>query len=334
MEAKYYQKLHDRSVQCELCPHQCIISEGRQGKCRVRTNAKGTLQADNYQAIASVHLDPVEKKPLYHFYPGREVLSLGTVGCNFKCSCCQNFEISQVGVDGFAHFLSYSFDQLVQMAQDKPGNLGIAYTYNEPAVWFEFITQLAPRIQAVGLKNILVSNGYIMPKPLEELLACADAFNIDLKVFDEGIHHSFTGGELAYVKHTLKRIVAAERHLEITHLVIPGINDRMENFQAMIQWIGDSLGDTVPLHLSRYFPRYKAKNETTPVDLLLEMAEYARRYLKFVYVGNAVLDSFQDTYCPGCGTLVIQRSGYRIQLEQLSTRGTCLHCGHQIAVCS
>ncbi len=331
MEARYYDKLTDNKVQCKLCPHNCIIADGRSGICKVRTNKGGILNTDIYGCLSATHFDPIEKKPLYHFFPGSEILSLGGLGCNFHCACCQNYEISQTGIEGFPRLQYLSVGEIIKAARANPDNLGIAYTYNEPNVWYEYMFDIAQEIRQNQGKNVIVSNGYINEKPLRALLPIIDAFNIDVKAFDDKVYKNFAGGELKYILNNLKIIKKADKHLEITLLIVPGINDSLSRFGEMIQWIINSLGKDVPLHLSRYFPHYKMKTETTDLRIIEEFAAYASKYLNYVYIGN-VRSEYQNTYCPNCGSLVIQRHGYYTRLSALDGRGYCITCGQKIVV--
>ncbi|MBN1952663.1 MAG: AmmeMemoRadiSam system radical SAM enzyme [Bacteroidales bacterium] len=332
MEARFYTPTRDDAILCELCPHRCLIFPGKTGKCRVRTNRAGKLYADTYQQLAATHFDPIEKKPLYHFYPGSEIFSIGSLGCNFRCGCCQNHEISQTGVAGFPGLQELTVDQVVGMASTKSANIGIAYTYNEPFVWYEYMFDIAVEAKDRGLKNVAVSNGYINEEPLKKLLPFMDAFNIDLKAFSARAYKSFTNGELHYVMNALSLICQAGCHLEITMLVVPGINDDLDAFRRMTEWIAERLGTSVPLHLSRYFPRYNYQEPPTAMSLLTRMAELASERLDYVYLGNAPGVEFQDTRCPQCGALVISRQGYYISRKEIDRQGQCSNCGHKIVI--
>jgi pyruvate formate lyase activating enzyme len=304
----------------------------RSGKCKVRTNRNGKLYADTYGSLSATNFDPLEKKPLYHFHPGNEILSLGSLGCNFACACCQNYEISQSGIAGFPRLQKMDVGKVIKSAKDNIANIGIAYTYNEPFVWYEYMYDVASRAKSEGLLNVVVSNGYINPEPLEELIGYIDAFNIDLKAFDVRGYKEFTGGELPYVLHTLATIIKMGKHLEITLLVIPGFNDDLLQFESMLQWISERLGKDIPLHLSRYFPHYEMDTPATPVSHLVKMAEKASNFLHYVYIGNVPMAEYQDTYCPDCGTLVIRRKAYNTHLNALTNDGCCTECGYKIAV--
>jgi pyruvate formate lyase activating enzyme len=330
MVARYYTSLDNQLVRCSLCPHECIIHEGKSGICRVRRNISGELIADTYQCLSAINLDPIEKKPLYHYFPGREILSLGSLGCNFKCDCCQNYHISQTGVQGFPRIVYRDIPEIISMAKENPNNIGIAYTYNEPSVWYEYMFDISCEANKHGMKNVMVSNGYLNPEPLENILQFMDAFNIDLKAFGNTIHRKFTGGDLDHVLETLKMIFMNKKHLEITCLIVPGINDQMDNFEKMVEWIAGNLDTEVPLHLSRYFPQYRMKDETTHYKLLVDMAMLARKILQYVYIGNITTGDFLDTHCPKCGELVIERRGYFVYARNINASGQCNFCSYNI----
>lgn len=329
-QAAYYNKLEGDKVQCFLCPHNCIINNGKSGICRVRSNKAGVLIADTYCKVSSVAFDPIEKKPLYHFFPGSKIFSIGSLGCNFRCSFCQNCEISQTSVADFPHLKKASPEAIVQQAQNKPGNIGIAFTYNEPTVWFEFMLDIAKQAKSAGLKTVMVSNGFINPEPLQELLPYIDAFNIDLKGFTERFYENYTSSQISPVKESLKRIAKSESHLEITNLLIPILNDSISDFSEMIEWIRDELGPDVPLHLSRYFPHHKMTTGPTSPELMLENYEHARGKLNFVYLGNLHGKQGGDTFCPGCKKVIITRSGYQTETYGLEANGQCRFCGEQV----
>jgi pyruvate formate lyase activating enzyme len=332
MEARYFIRLEDQKVKCLLCPHQCLINEGQKGICHVRYNEKGVLNTLNYNSFSAINFDPVEKKPLYHFHPGNEILSLGALGCNFHCKCCQNYEISQTDPATFPRTMKLSDAEIIKMAESRPGNIGIAFTYNEPTVGFEQIIDISKESKLKGLKNVIVSNGYINSEPLAEILEYTDAFNIDIKSFNEEVHKKFTGGELNFVLKNLIQIYAAHKHLEITYLIVPGVNDSISEFKELIEWISKNLGKNVPLHISRYYPRYKMTTSATQPEVILEWAALASHVLNYVYAGNISESEYHETRCPQCSKIIVSREGYSLSVKNFGKRGECLFCGQQIVI--
>lgn len=271
-------------IRCDICPHNCALKPGQTGICGVRTNIDGQLHVpENLSAIA---VDPIEKKPLYHFFPGKKILSIGGYGCNLHCKFCQNYNISQEVPSSPNPGAHHTPDEIVRMAQQTPNNIGVAYTYNEPTVFYEFMLETAELVHRVGMRNVMVSNGFINQKPLENLLPHIDAFNIDLKAFSDEFYKKLTGARLQPVLQTLKTIKQASRHLEVTFLVIPGLNDDETQAQQMFQWIATNLGPDTPLHISRYFPMYKLQVPATPIKTLNTLQAIALKYLKYCYLGN------------------------------------------------
>lgn len=327
-EAMYYEKLGDKRVLCRLCPHQCRIAPGKYGICRVRNNIEGTLYARNYGMISAAAMDPVEKKPLYHFYPGKYLLSLGTIGCNFSCKFCQNYHIAQQGVkDNAGRLYEASESYLLSLCRQEEDCVGVAYTYNEPSVWYEYVLDTAKYIKEKGYKNVLVTNGYIAPKPLMELLLYIDAMNIDVKGFNEEYYRDICGGRLEGVKNTVET-AAAKCHVEVTTLVVPGHNDSEDEMEKMCKWLS-SINPSIPLHLSRYFPMYKMKEDPTPVETLKKLKKTAQNYMEYVYIGNLPGED-TGTYCPQCGALLLKRAG-GIFVEHLDD-GICSKCGRTINI--
>jgi pyruvate formate lyase activating enzyme len=327
-EAQYYTKLTNQTVQCDLCPWNCILKPGQTGSCKVRSNENGKLVTHVFNKIAAFGIDPVEKKPLYHFYPGKNILSVGEVGCNLHCSFCQNHNISQCFASEFEGFQEITPAQLVAKALKISRNIGIAYTYNEPFTFYEFMLETAQLAHKSGLKNVAVSNGYINPEPLEKLLPFIDAFNIDLKAFSEEFYKNQTKGKLGPVLECLKIIAKSPAHLEITNLVIPGLNDGETEFEKMVNWITTALGNEVPLHLSRYFPQYKLNLPPTPITKLETLYELAKNHLHHVYLGNVNDEKRSSTYCSQCNKTIILRNHYNISIQNLDGKGCCRFCGN------
>jgi len=321
-EAAYYRKLDNNQVQCLLCPHECIIAPGKRGVCQGRKNINGILYAENYGMVSSAGVDPVEKKPLYHFYPASKILSAGTYGCNFRCSFCQNWQISQQKPQ-----LRYiPPEELVQMALQNE-SIGIAFTYSEPLIWYEYILETAKLSREKGLKNVLVSNGYLNPSPLSELIPLIDGVNIDLKAFNNDFYKKICGGSLEPVLQNIKELYKDGVHLELTTLIIPEQNDSREEISTLLKWIKE-LDSGIPLHLSRYFPRYKLKKEATAPELMESIYQMAIEELDYVYLGNLHTERATNTYCPDCGELLIHRSIYSVENRLKGNK--CSECGYQI----
>jgi len=324
--ARFFTDLENKRVQCFLCPHRCIIAEGRNGTCRVRKDDGGVLYAQTYGKISSFALDPVEKKPLYHFYPGRNIFSVGSVGCNLHCSFCQNWSISQTNPDNFS-LREISPEDLARRAQ-RDGSIGLSYTYNEPFIWWEFVYDTAQLIRKEGLKNVLVTNGYVEEEPLRELLPWIDAMNVDLKSMDDDFYRRYCGGTLQPVLKTIEISVREGTHVEITNLIIPGLNDRWDLIEKLVSWIYD-LNPSIPLHFSRYFPTYKLDNPPTPVSFLEEVYHFARERLPFVYLGNIGGGKGNITFCPTCRREVVIRRGYQVDTSGL-LGNRCRFCGSSL----
>lgn len=279
-EALYWEST-DGKVKCHLCPHECIIANGKVGICGVRKHIDGKLYSLGYGETTSIALDPIEKKPIYHFHPGEYILSLGTKGCNFKCPFCQNWTISQ---DLDAPTEKITSEGIIKKAKECK-SFGIAYTYNEPFIWYEFVLDTAKLAKKEGLENVLVTNGYVNPEPLEEMLPYIGAMNIDLKSMDEEFYRKICGGRLEPVLYVIERSAKA-CHVELTNLIIPGLNDSDDNFVRLVNWIYAHVGPEAPLHFSRYFPCYKMTKPATALDTLERAYQIAKKKLKYVYLGN------------------------------------------------
>jgi len=282
-EAAFYQQRENGLTGCQLCPHFCVIKPADTGRCRVRENRDGRLYATNYGRVFSLALDPIEKKPLYHFHPGSKILSLGTVGCNFDCAFCQNWSLVHGEREG--SFISPA--QMVAKAKEwqTNNNIGLAYTYSEPLMWYEYVLETSELANLAGLKNVLVTNGFINPEPFLQLLPFIHALNIDIKGFTKEYYREICGGRLEPVLQTAQ-LAKKHAHLEITTLLVRDLNDSREEIEQLTDWIYNFLGEDTPLHLSRYFPQYKMNRPATPLETMERSREIAARKLKYVYLGN------------------------------------------------
>lgn len=329
-EARYYSVVDEKEkkLQCKLCPHNCLLKNNEIGKCKARKNINGKLYSLTYNIVSSVAVDPIEKKPLYHFYPGSVILSVGSFGCNFKCGFCQNWEISQVGVEEIDFHQEVSPQQLLNYAKKYKGNIGISYTYNEPLINFEFVLETANLFQKEGYKNVLVTNGYINKEPLLELIQYVDAANIDLKSFNKEFYKRICDGNLNFVLQTIELFLKHNKHIELTTLVIPDHNDSIEEIVQIVNYIA-SLSEDIPFHLSRYYPMYKFSSPPTSVSKLIKLYEVASEKLHYVYLGNVLDEKYNSTYCPKCKNLVIRRIGYNTEVKNL-IENRCTKCGYKL----
>lgn len=326
-EVAFYQKREDGIPKCEICPHFCVISPGERGRCRVRENIDGRLYATNYGQVASLALDPIEKKPLYHFYPGSNILSVGTVGCNLECGFCQNWAL----VQGEMEVVPLSPEEMVEKAKEwqKNNNIGLAYTYSEPLMWYEYVLETAELAELAGLKNVLVTNGFINPQPFLTLLPFIHALNIDIKGFTKEYYRDICGGRLEPVLKTAE-LAKKHAHVEITTLLVTGLNDSPEEIQQLVSWIYNHLGEDTPLHFSRYFPQFKMERPPTPLETMEIARDIAARKLKYVYLGNAWELEGSNTVCSRCGQMLIRRQGFGSVINLKDQK--CPECGEKIEV--
>jgi pyruvate formate lyase activating enzyme len=316
-------------VQCELCPKMCVIGEGQSGDCRVRINIDGVLRTVVYGYLCSANVDPVEKKPLFHFLPGSRIFSVATVGCNLHCRNCQNWEISQANPeDSEALFCPPA--KLVELS--KKGNCpSLAYTYTEPIIYYEYTYDTAKLAREAGIRNVLVTAGYINEEPWRRLLKYVDAVTLDLKGITEDFYRDICSATLKPVQNTLIVAKSCGVELEVSNLVIPTLNDKPEQIRELVRWVKANLGPETPLHFLGFIPRFKMRN-LPPTSL--ETLETARGIameegLDFVYIGNVASSQGQNTYCPGCKRLLIERSWHAI-LQNRIKGGRCPDCGKEI----
>ncbi|MFZ5649884.1 MAG: AmmeMemoRadiSam system radical SAM enzyme [Bacillota bacterium] len=328
-EVLFYEKGSDGRTFCKVCPKLCNIRPGHRGFCRVRENRDGTLYATNYGQCTSYAMDPIEKKPLYHFHPGTSILSLGTMGCNLRCGFCQNWEIAH----GDPRSVYLSPERAVEAALDAREKgvrcVGLAYTYSEPFMWYEYVYDTAMLAREKGLKNVLVTNGYVNEEPLGKIVPFIDAMNIDVKGFTDKYYREACAGRLDPVIRTVE-ISRRECHVEITTLLVPGLNDSREEIESLARWLS-GLGRDIPLHFSRYFPNYKYDLDPTPYETLIMARDTAGQHLDHVYIGNAPDLDGGKTRCPHCSGVVIDRRGYRTKVDGLAG-DACAGCGGKVNV--
>ncbi|OGS20332.1 MAG: AmmeMemoRadiSam system radical SAM enzyme [Elusimicrobia bacterium RIFOXYA2_FULL_39_19] len=324
-EALYYSVIdkNRQVIQCNLCPNNCKLSPEKTGLCKARKNVSGRLYSLTYGKVSSVNLDPIEKKPLYHFYPGTEILSVGATGCNFKCLNCQNWEISQADFKEES-LRDLSSQEALEICK-RYKSVGLAYTYNEPLINYEWVLETAKLFRENNLKNVLVTNGYINEQPLVNLLPYIDAANIDIKAFKNDFYKKVCGGELGSVMRTVEIMYEAGVHIELTCLLIPGQNDSENEISDFASWVS-SLNCEIPVHFSRYFPRYKMKDSATSFNVMERARKTALRYLKYVYLGNITEEESSKTFCVECGNVLIERIGYDIELRGLQKGSFCRKC--------
>ena len=322
-EAMYYKDLGNHILQCELCPHYCVIAPGELGKCRSRENIDAKLWIVNYGKALGISVDPIEKKPLYHYRPGSHILSLGPNSCNLNCRWCQNYQISQFEADT----IQLSLEELYGLVlKYNPSTLQIAFTYSEPLTWYEYILDFAVKYPEINI--VLVTNGFINPEPLAELLPHISAVNIDLKGIDEDLYRNYCSGSLAPVKESIRQCAEASVHLEVTLLLIPGVNDSKEDIEQLVNFVA-SISDEIPLHISAYHPDYLMNNRATTYEDIKYASEIAHCKLKYVYGGNLPIEDMRDTYCPSCHDLLCKRS-FSETVSYITADSECSHCGRKI----
>jgi len=328
-EAYFYKQLTDKMVQCTTCPHECVISLGNRGRCRTKVNIDGKLFSISYANPCVVHIDPVEKKPLLHFYPGSRAFSLAVAGCSFRCLNCQNWEISQTSPDKTRNYNLPPGEAV--LAASRFGCKSIAYTYSEATTFYEYMFDISTKARKNDIKNIWVSAAYINQPALNRLCDVIDAASVNLKSFSDKIYRDLNGGHLEPVLETFKTLHRRGIWMEIINLVIPTYTDDMEMIKKMCGWIVDNLGPEYPLHFSRFFPKYKLVHlPPTPIEVLEQARDVAlRQGLNYVYIGN-VPGGFDKTVCPNCKRTVVKRRGYTL-LENHVKHGKCEFCGAAIS---
>lgn len=327
-EALLYRKLKAQQVQCHLCQHRCVISVGRRGLCGVRENSSGTLESLVYGRVVASHVDPIEKKPIFHMLPGSRAYSIATVGCNFTCRFCQNADIAQLPADrgGMIVGANTTPEEVVAEAL-KTGCRSLAYTYTEPTIFFEFALDCARLAASRGLRNIFVTNGYMTPEALGMIRPYLDAANVDLKAFTERFYRETCGARLKPVLETLKAMAAAGILVEVTTLLIPELNDSPKELQDLTAFLTRELGPATPWHISRFHPTYRMTDRAPTSPVTLEQARDIglAAGLRYVYIGNVPGSTSENTYCPSCGNIVINRFHYNTRVNLIDTN-RCAYC--------
>ncbi len=328
-DAMWYEMLEDNMVRCNLCPRECVVADVERGYCGVRENQGGDYKTLVYGALCSTIVDPIEKKPLYHYLPGSTALSVATAGCNIECKFCQNWEISQVRPEQLPS-REVPPRELVRMAAAR-NSPTIAYTYSEPVVFYEYAHDSAALARSHGVGSVMISNGYILEEPLRQLCRHLTGVKIDLKAFTEEFYRRHCAGELAPVLHTLEVLADLGMHTEVVVLLIPTLNDSESEIRDMARWLVAHMGENVPVHFIRFRPVYRMTNlPPTPLETL----ERARRVamnagLRYVYLGNVPFHEGGNTYCHSCGEVLIRRVGYKVEVSGLRG-GACARCGTRI----
>lgn len=327
--ALHFEKKPGRKVKCVLCPRECVVDDHERGYCGVRENRGGEYYTLVWGSPCTLNIDPVEKKPLFHFLPGTQIFSLATVGCNVNCKFCQNWQISQIRPEQEKSYEA-SPEKIMELAR-RAQVPAIASTYSEPVIFYEYVKDIGQVALKQGLKNIIISNGYIQEKPIIELLPFLSAVKIDLKAYTERFYKEVVGGELKPVLETLQRLAKAGIWTEIVYLVIPTQNDDEGELRAMSRWVAANLGRDVPIHFTRFHPEYMMKTlPPTPMETLTNARDIAlAEGLRYVYVGNVPGHPGEHTYCPSCKAVVIRRTGFHVELDGFD-RGACRKCGQKI----
>ncbi|MBN2119993.1 MAG: AmmeMemoRadiSam system radical SAM enzyme [Candidatus Omnitrophica bacterium] len=328
-EAMWWEKYGESAVRCNLCPFRCILQEAQTGQCRARKNVGGKLYALNYARVVAAHVDPVEKKPVFHFLPGTPIYSIATAGCNLHCKYCQNWNISQSSPLNTQY--TYMDPEDIVKAAKSAGCLSIAYTYTEPIIFYELMYETAKLAKSQGLFNVMISAGFINEEPLRKLCQVMDVIKIDFKSFNEDFYRQVVSGDLSPVLNTMKIIKEQGVWLEVVNLLVPTLNDSPEDIKGLCLWIKENLGSATPVHFSRFHPTYKLTNlPPTPLTTLESAAKIAKDTgLKYVYLGNVPDHPLESTYCPKCGKVLIKRLGYQI-LENNIRDSRCKFCGEKI----
>ena len=330
-EASFWNKIEDKKVQCNLCSHNCKINEDKVGICSVRKNENGKLYTLIYGSCSSIAADPIEKKPLYHFYPGTKAFSMGTVGCNFKCDHCQNYSIS-TGDPQYSYMKELSPEQVFELAKQYDCQ-GVSYTYNEPTIWHEFCYDSAKLVKKAGLYTCYVTNGYISKDALKDISPYLDAMNIDVKAFNDNFYKKICKARLEPVLNTCMLAKELGIHIELTYLVIPTLNDSSDEVNKFCSWVVEKLGNSTPVHFSRFHPDHNMTDiPRTSMKTLLKSYDIAKKAgVLYPYLGNVSHGDYENTFCSKCGNVCIERKGFFINLDG-SIDSKCVKCGNALPI--
>ena len=325
VESYLYEKLNGK-VRCKTCMHYCVLSEDKWGICRVRKNENGKLMVYNYGMVSSIAVDPIEKKPFHHFMPGSRVLSFGGVSCNFRCSHCQNYEISFADLT-FPYLRELTPEDVLNMLKERDAD-GVAWTYNEPSIWHEFAYDANKLVKEEGYYATYVTNGYLSFEAIDEISRYLDAANVDVKAFNEEFYRKICKAKLEKVLKAVEYLYKKGVFIEITYLVIPELNDKREEIKSFAEWVA-GIDTRIPVHFSRFHPDFQMLDKNpTPIKTLEMAVEVAREYLDYVYIGNVWGHKYEDTFCPNCGYLLIDRHGFYIVKNNLKGN-RCPNCGEK-----
>jgi len=330
--ALLWESIDGKNVKCSVCPRRCTIAPGRRGFCRVRENRDGALYTLVYGLLTALAVDPIEKKPLFNFWPGSTSLSISTVSCNFRCPWCQNWSISQASPEEVVTDEKKP-EEIVRLAR-RYGCKSISYTYNEPTIWFEYVLETSRAAKEQGILNVLVTNGYITNEAIDALSPYVDAANVDVKGFTEEFYQKYCMSSLKDVLTATEHMHKRGMHIETTNLIIPKLNDDLDEIRKLCEWHRETLGRDTPLHFSRFYPQYKMTNlPPTPVETLISARKLAREAeLNYVYIGNVPGEEGENTYCPTCGKVTVERIGFDISTWSLTRNNQCSQCGAKIAI--
>jgi pyruvate formate lyase activating enzyme len=331
-ESRFYEAFHDDAVKCTICPRKCVVQAGKLGFCGVKENRDGRLVSLTYGQLSAIAVDPIEKKPLAHFYPGSRSFSISSVGCSFTCPWCQNWHLS-TSKSGELTTRHVSPREVIEMAR-RQECASIAYTYNEPLINLDYVEDIARIARTKNIKNVLVTNGYISKEALTRVVDIIDAANVDWKAFNTPFYREYCRGDLQDVLDATVNMKRNGVHVEVTFLIIPKINDNEDETRAMARFLVDKLGPDTPIHLSRFFPHHEFSHlPSTPVETLYRAREITMEEgVRYVYVGNVPLNDYSDTHCNQCGEKVIERWGYKISGWRLDEKNRCIKCGSDIPI--